>query len=226
MASRSNDLDGVNTDPPMLCRQPIGSSRVASRCRHGDLLERAVNLQERRKPITKWSSAFLCLMSTAALLVPFMAAADSHLQTKATDAKFISTAQVDFKIVIPTVIYLQLGNGSDRDGGPVPLRIMSNSRAMTLKASVRMSDGGGSNSSTPTSMIPTVARPISAVTAKMPASGDEAGRNVILIAAARKIIAQDEECILRDAHPAAVPANAHGVVHVNAAEAFCTVSMP
>ena len=200
--------------------------RNLEQTRHGDLFERAANLQQRRKPITKWLSAFRGLLSIAALLMPLMAAADSYLQTKATGGKFIATAHVDFKIVIPRVVYLQLGSENDRDGSPVPVRIMSNSRTVTLNASVRTTDDGGSDSSTRTSMNAPIARPISAVPAKTPASGDEAGRNVTLNAAAGKIITQDEECVLRDVHPAAVPANAHSVVHVNAAEAFCTVSMP
>lgn len=226
MATRSNGPGGTNTDSSMLRRQPISSSRVASHCRGGGLLERTAILQELRKPITKWPSALRGLMSTAALLVPLVAAADSHLQTKATDAKFISTAQVDFKIIIPSVIYLQLGNGNDRGGGPVPLHVTSNSRAVTLNASVRMTDDGGSHSSTPASLNSSVARPISAGTAKMPASGDEAGLNVTLIAAPRKIIAQDDQSILGDVYAAAAPANPYSSLNADAAEGIYTVSMP
>jgi hypothetical protein len=201
MATRSNSLDG-------------------------DLLERAANLQQRRKPITKWRSAFRGLMSIAALLMPLMAAANSYLQSKATDGKVVATAHVDFKIVIPTAVYLHLGSGNDRDGSPVPVRIMSNSRTVTLNVSVRTPNDGGSDSSTRTSMNSPIAGPISAVPAKALVSGDKADRNVTFNAAAGKIITQDEECALRDAHAAAASANPHRVVNVNATEVFCTVSMP
>jgi hypothetical protein len=220
----------VNSAPEAVaaspCRQTAGSSLLASRCRHGGLLERTANLQDRRRSITKWRAAFRGLISAAALLVPFMAAADSHLQTKAIDAKFITSAHVDFKIIIPPVIYLELRTGNERGKGPVRMHVMSNSRAVALHASVRTSDIGGSTSSTPTSLNSPAARPTSVVTASTPVSGEGGGRSVVLNAAARKIIAQDEECMVGDAHAAAAPANPQSSADVRAAMAYCTVSMP
>jgi hypothetical protein len=205
------------------CRQTVGSSLLASRCRHRGLLERTANLQDRRSSIAKWPAAFHGLISIAALLVPFMAAADSHLQNKAIDARFISTAHVDFKIIIPPVIYLQLGTGNERGDGPVRMYIMSNSRAAPLHASVRTSDIDGSTSSIPTAMNSPAARPTSVVT---PVSGEGGGRSVVLNASVRKIIEQDEECKLGDGHAAAVPANPQSSANVRSAMTYCTVSMP
>jgi hypothetical protein len=155
-----------------------------------------------------------------------MAVADSHLQTKAIDAKFTTTAHVDFKIIIPPVIYVQMGTGNERGEGSVRMHVISNSRAVALQASVGTSENGGSTSSTPTSVNSPAARPTSVITASTPVSGDRGGRSVVLNAAARKIIAQDEECIVGDAHAAAAPANPQSSADVRAAMAYCTVSMP
>jgi hypothetical protein len=73
------------------------------------------------------SAAFNGLVAAAAWL-PLLAAADSHLQSKAPGAAFRAAAHVDFKIVIPEVLYL-------RSGAAAKVSIMSNSRNVTLSAS-------------------------------------------------------------------------------------------
>jgi hypothetical protein len=106
--------------------------------------------------IVKCSWAPKGVASTAALLLPLMAVAESHLQA-GTGAALVATAHLNFKIVIPQVLYLQVG-----DSGPVA--IMSNGRNVALTATVRAPSTN-------------------------PAHG-----NVILSAAARKVIAQQAVC--------------------------------
>ena len=134
------------------------------------------------------------------MLLPSMVAAESHIQTKAAGTASVATARVNFKIVIPTVLYLQVGNAADRALGADPalgadrplgaetVAIMSNSRNVTLNASVRRPDS------------------------EVPLPGNVVrGAPVILSASRRKVLAQDAPCTAGDAHP-------HPVV--------CTVSMP
>jgi hypothetical protein len=137
----------------------------------------------------KWSWPFGSLMSCAAMVLPFLAAADSHIQTAASSAALRATAHVEFKIIIPKVLYLQVG-----DSGPVA--IMSNGRNVSLTATVR-------------------------APAANPAHG-----NVILSAAARKVIAQDAECTPGDLHPAAAAVGVHSGVAIDASRVVCTASMP
>jgi hypothetical protein len=56
----------------------------------------------------KWSCTFNGLIGTTALLLPLTAATESHLQTGAASAGLSSTAQVNFKIIIPKVLYLHV----------------------------------------------------------------------------------------------------------------------
>ncbi len=118
----------------------------------------------------KWSKGLTGSMSMAALLLPLMVAADSHIQTKAASAALAATSHVDFKIVIPTVLYMHVESANDRTTrGAETVAIMSNSRNVTLNATVR----------TPESEVH--------------------ARGAILSASARKIIAQDALCTVGDA---------------------------
>ncbi len=118
----------------------------------------------------KWSKGLTGSMSMAALLLPLMVAADSHIQTKAASAALAATSHVDFKIVIPTVLYMHVESANDRTTrGAETVAIMSNSRNATLNATVR----------TPESEVH--------------------ARGAILSASARKIIAQDALCTVGDA---------------------------
>jgi hypothetical protein len=58
----------------------------------------------------KWHEALSGLMSGMALLLPLPAVPESHIQTGSASASS-STAHVNFKIVIPQVLYLQVGAG-------------------------------------------------------------------------------------------------------------------
>jgi len=94
----------------------------------------------------KRSKGFTGAMSLAALLLPSMVAAESHIQTKSAGTASVATARVNFKIVIPTVLYMQVGNaadhplGADRTPGTETVAIMSNSRNVTLNATLRRPD--------------------------------------------------------------------------------------
>jgi hypothetical protein len=79
--------------------------------------------------IVKWSWALKGAAGTAALLLPLMAVAESHLQT-GSGAALAATAHLNFKIVIPQVLSIQVG-----DSGPVA--IMSNGRSVALTATAR-----------------------------------------------------------------------------------------
>jgi hypothetical protein len=82
--------------------------------------------------------ALLVARSVAAmLLLPSMAAADSRVQGGAPNAPISATAHVNFKIVIPKVLYVQLGTGNDRAVGAETVAIMTNSHNVTLNAMER-----------------------------------------------------------------------------------------
>jgi hypothetical protein len=83
--------------------------------------------------------AFNGLMSTA-LLMPMMAAPESHVQTAAASTAANAAAHVNFKIVIPTVLYLRTGSANDRGDGAKTVTIMSNGRNVMLNPTARSPD--------------------------------------------------------------------------------------
>jgi hypothetical protein len=141
--------------------------------------------------IVKWSWAINGLMSSAALLVPMVAVPESRIQSEGAGTGLQATAHLNFKIVIPKVLYLHVASAHDRDAQTVA--IMSNSRNVWLTATLRTPEAQGSGGAIP--------------------HGD-----VILSAAARKIIAQDTACTLSE--PRAGRASA------GATQLVCTASMP
>jgi hypothetical protein len=156
---------------------------------------------DKGNPIVKWSKGFNGSMGAAALLLPLMVAAESHIQTQAASAASAATAHVNFKIIIPTVLYLRAGGGRDRIAGAETVAVMSNSRNVTLSATVRTLDS------------------------------DHPRGSVILGASARKVIAQDAPCrefmpLSGDAHTVSAPAEGRGRIKVDDRHVICTVSMP
>jgi hypothetical protein len=83
--------------------------------------------------------AFNGLMSTAALLMPMMAAPESHIQTGAASTAVNAAVHVNFKIVIPTVLYLRMASANER-GGAKMLTVMSNGRNVMLNPTARSLD--------------------------------------------------------------------------------------
>ena len=136
--------------------------------------------------IVKWSWAFNCVVGTAALLLPPAAAPDSHLQTQAGSAASSAAAHVNFKIIIPPVLYLHVASASEGTADPRTVSVMSTNHNVTLTATTR----------TPASSTTT---------------------NLILSAAARKIIAQETVCV--------PSANAHRNVGLGN-RVICTASIP
>lgn len=115
----------------------------------------------------KWNCAFNGLVSIASLLLPLTAVPEAHIQTAAPGAAVTAAGHVDFKIVIPKVLSLQMedGNGLALDGTTVS--IMSNGHDVSLNATERSSRTSALNHS-----------------------------GVILSSAARKGIAQSVKCKL------------------------------
>ena len=138
-------------------------------------------------------------MSTAALLMPMMAAPESHVQTAAastaTHVAARAAAHVNFKIVIPTVLSLRMGSADDRGRGAKTVTIMSNGRNVMLNPTARSPDD------------------------------TRAHDGVILSASVRKVIAQSAPCALGIDDAGAANARAHPV-SFNTQPLVCTVSMP
>jgi hypothetical protein len=142
--------------------------------------------------IVKWSWAFNGVLSSAALLLPTMAVPESRMETGQTGAPLQATAHLNFKIVIPKVLYLHVAGAGDR--GAQTVAIMSNSRNVWLTATVRTADDRESTNSA------------------------TARGNVILSAAARKVIAEDAACRLSGPRVTGDSAAANQLI--------CTASMP
>src|ERR1700682_5792076 len=68
---------------------------------------------------------------TAALLLPSTALPESRVGTGASNAALSATAHVNFKIIIPKVLYLRVGNANDRVLGLGNVAVMSNSHNAT-----------------------------------------------------------------------------------------------
>jgi hypothetical protein len=111
------------------------------------------------------------LMSSAALLWPIAAVPESRVQSEGAASAVQAAAHVDFRIVIPKVLYLHVGTGNEAN--PETVAVMSNSRNVWLSATVRNREDH-----------PRAAR-----------------GNVILSAAGRHIIAQDAVCSAAGLHP-------------------------
>ena len=143
--------------------------------------------------------AFNGLIGSAALLLPMAAVPESRVETGAANSALQATAHVNFRIIIPKVLYLHVGGTSDPDGTADTVAIMSNSRNVWLTATLRGSDGGAHGGPTRS------------------AANAPAGRgNVILSAAGKKVIAQDTVCRAGEPHPTAM----------GLSQVICTVSMP
>jgi hypothetical protein len=84
--------------------------------------------------LPKWSWAFNGVLGTAALLLPLSAVPESHIQAQTTNAASGAAAHVNFKIIIPRVLYLHV---SDAD----TVAVISNSHNVALTATVRSTTG-------------------------------------------------------------------------------------
>lgn len=147
----------------------------------------------------KWHCAFNGLMSATALLLPLTAVPESRIESQSASSASSTTAHVNFKVVIPQVLYLHVAPANDNTAGANTVGIMSTGHNVTLNATVR----------TPDSNIP-------------------ARRNVILNAAARKAIAQDAQCTPPQAPTpgGAPPVGSPDSTETGTRAVICTASMP
>jgi hypothetical protein len=109
------------------------------------------------------------VVGTAALLLPLSATPESHIQAQTANSTSSAAAHVNFKIIIPRVLYLHV---SDADTAAVAAANVNTVAGMSNSHNVALTATGRS------------------------AAGSVAG-NVILSAAARKTIAQDAVCAPR-----------------------------
>jgi hypothetical protein len=80
------------------------------------------------------------LASCAAVLLPLFAAADSQLQARTGSGASSATAHVTFKILIPTVLSLNMPNEANSPGKELTAAVFSNGHNVSLAATVRASD--------------------------------------------------------------------------------------
>jgi hypothetical protein len=85
------------------------------------------------------------LASCAALLLPLLAAADSQVQAGAGRETLRATAHLNFKIVIPRMLSLDLASGVESVRGAQTVAIFTNSHNVTLAATVGASDEARGN---------------------------------------------------------------------------------
>jgi hypothetical protein len=97
-----------------------------------------------------------------------MAAGESHLKPAAPTDSSSASAHVNFKIVIPNVLYVHIGGENARTPDTQSVSIFSNGRNVTLNSSLSTAD-----------------------------SRDHAHGNLVLSAAGRKVIAQEAPCALK-----------------------------
>lgn len=85
------------------------------------------------------------LASCAALLLPFLAAADSQVESSSARAALKTTAHLDFKIVIPRVLSMDMADSLDGVRGTQTVAIYTNSHNATLAATLPASDQARGN---------------------------------------------------------------------------------
>jgi hypothetical protein len=81
----------------------------------------------------------------AALLLPFLAAADSRVEGGAVRTTLEATAHLDFKIVIPRVLSMDMADGFEEVRGVQTVAIYTNSHNATLAATVPASEQARGN---------------------------------------------------------------------------------
>lgn len=153
----------------------------------------------------KKSSVFNGLIGTAALLLPLTAATESEMRAGAPGSALSATAQLNFKVIIPKVLYLRVGGEGAAIEGPNTVAIMSNSRMVALNASLRTAQRHNASLGTAQSDR----------SSPHPAESDSSPwGNVILSTGGHKAIAQEASCTL-DGQPARA-----------GSRLICTASMP
>lgn len=145
----------------------------------------------------KWHRAFNGLITGAALLLPLTAVPESRIESGTASTASSATAHVNFKIVIPQVLYLRVGPGDDALAGTQTVAVMSNGRNVTMNS-----------------------------TDRAPGSSAPAHRNVILNTSARGTIAQRAQCTPTPIPAGTAPADSHVSTKIGTRAITCTASMP
>ncbi len=115
------------------------------------------------------------LIAGIVLLMPMMATAESHMDFGAATGSLNAAAHLNFKIVIPNVLYLNVAGDHEHVAAAQTVAVMSTGRDVTLNATIRMPTAG------------------------LRASIDSAAAgSTLLTAAARKAIAQNVPCTRGD----------------------------
>jgi hypothetical protein len=116
-------------------------------------------------------------LASGVLLLPWLAAADSQIEGAVGRAKLRATAHVDFRIVIPRVLALDVDGTaapvSSAAGPAQTVAIYGNSRTIALGATVRASDESRGGLVLSSAARKAIAR--AAVCAPSPSSGAGAG---------------------------------------------------
>ncbi|RZJ17208.1 MAG: hypothetical protein EOO54_16465 [Haliea sp.] len=92
------------------------------------------------------------LAAVAALITPQWAAAESDVNL-AAGPNSTATARLDFQIVIPRVLFLQVGTGGNLTGGAVTVRVFGNNGNIGLTATTNGALGNGAGDTIPWSEI-------------------------------------------------------------------------
>ena len=87
----------------------------------------------------KWSARVSSIMCSAALLLPLPAAAESQIHADAP-RRVTASAHVDFKIVIPKILSMEVLSGIQSGVDVQKVAIGSNGRTVALAATVQGSD--------------------------------------------------------------------------------------
>ena len=75
-------------------------------------------------------------IATLALLMPLMAAAESQNESAAATPALYATAHLNFKIVIPKVLSMQVAGENDRIAGAQTVAVTSTGRSVAMNATV------------------------------------------------------------------------------------------
>jgi hypothetical protein len=152
------------------------------------------------------------------LLLPWLAAADSQPQGGLRATTLRATAHLDFRIIIPRMLALQVNGAHVAAAASAPTRVSATTGVSAPPVASAPAAAGGTVASSPavdaTDPPQTVAIYGNGRTIALGATAvDDAPSGLILSAAARKAIAQDAVCA-----PAPVKSSARGIV--------CTASSP
>jgi hypothetical protein len=116
-------------------------------------------------------------VGAAAVFLPLAASSDSQVQTGAPDATVSASARLDFRIIIPTVLALRIGENAT---------VASNNRTATLNATLTSAGTPSTNT---------------------PGSTNSTSANLILTAAAGNTIIHESRCVPKAMHEAAPAVN-------------------